>query len=442
MRSKQSFRSEISPTFSDQHSCKQIHQLGTTNLKESLLDKSDYEDYSLKASVPQTIFNLTKFFLGISIIAIPASFQSSGLIGGVVGVIAWISLNIFTVFIQTKAAVRLDEGIESLSELGMKTAGPLAKYLIDAFILIGQMGLNVSYLMFNGTQVDNSIWKASKYTFWDYKNTYILVALIVLVPLWWLKSLRLLSYVSIITLILMFSAYAVVTLYSFETIVKGEDHYEEIRMFDPLQFPYFVGIAMIGFNGNSVSLNIRASMENPKRFNFAFYVSALIVGMITCIIGALGYIAYGNETKEIITLNLPHNAVTLFIQLAYCAGLFGTYPMQMIPLIDVIEKSQYYRMLPNLEDFNIKYYAVRAFYVIFTATLAISIPKFGRFLNFVGALSGMMVGIIIPFLVYEIVYTGKLSMKEKIFNRTILVIGTVLSGLSTFMSLLSLLNMI
>ena len=88
MRSKQSFRSEISPTFSDQHSCKQIHQLGTTNLKESLLDKSDYEDYSLKASVPQTIFNLTKFFLGISIIAIPASFQSSGLIGGIVGVIA------------------------------------------------------------------------------------------------------------------------------------------------------------------------------------------------------------------------------------------------------------------------------------------------------------------------------------------------------------------
>lgn len=115
----------------------------------------------------------------------------------------------------------------------------------------------------------------------------------------------------------MFITYAAIVYYSVGKIIKGEGHYEEVRMFDPSRYPFFIGIAMLGFGGNPVSLNIRASMQQPQKFNFAFNVSAIIVCTITCVIGSLGYIAYGDEAKEIITLNLPHNMVTLSIQLAY-----------------------------------------------------------------------------------------------------------------------------
>lgn len=88
-------------------------------------------------------------------------------------------------------------------------------------------------------------------------------------------------------------------------------------MFDFVNYPFFLGIGMLNFIGNPATLNIRASMQKPDRFGFAFLVSAIIVCVVTNIIASLGYVAYGNETNDIVTLSLPHNTLTFSIQILY-----------------------------------------------------------------------------------------------------------------------------
>ena len=47
-------------------------------------------------------------------------------------------------------------------------------------------------------------------------------------------------------------------------------------------------------------------------------------------------------TKDMVTLNLPHDGLTSTIQIVYSLGLVGSYPIQMMPVFQIVEKSALY----------------------------------------------------------------------------------------------------
>ena len=152
-------------------------------------------------------------------------------------------------------------------------------------------------------------------------------------------------------------------------------NHESVKLFDFFRFPYIIGIAMFSAEGNPTSLNIRASMKDPKHFNTACDISLLIMFVTWSFIGAIGWIAYGSEVEEVITLNLPLNSFTIFIRLLYWLCLLGSFPIQIVAVIDIIEQSDIYTKIPNLEWLDLRYYAVRTLVVLFTGALALIIPK-------------------------------------------------------------------
>lgn len=53
----------------------------------------------------------------------------------------------------------------------------------------------------------------------------------------------------------------------------------------------------------------------------------------------IGYAAFGENTKDIITLNLPHDWSTVAVKLALCLGLLFTFPVMMVPVFEILERS-------------------------------------------------------------------------------------------------------
>jgi amino acid permease len=145
---------------------------------------------------------------------------------------------------------------------------------------------------------------------------------------------------------------------------------------------------MLNFEGNPTCLNIRASMKKPEQFHLAFFISAIFVCLFTIIVGVLGYSTFGDESEGIILLNFPDGALEFSVRLTYCICLLGSYPIQMFAAIDIIESYSWYERLPNIESIDLRYYAIRTLYVVITALVAIIVPKFGLFLNFIGSLAG------------------------------------------------------
>ena len=80
-----------------------------------------------KASTFQTAFNLFKVFLGIGILATPASFQSIGLVGGFLGLVFVGVLNTYTMKLQIAAKLQCKGAISSYSDLGGAVLGTHGK---------------------------------------------------------------------------------------------------------------------------------------------------------------------------------------------------------------------------------------------------------------------------------------------------------------------------
>lgn len=220
------------------------------------------------------------------------------------------------------------------------------------------------------------------------KILYIWLSVILLLPLCWIKHMKHLAYLSLVVLVGMVFTYITILAICGELLYQGNHHMEEIKYFDLLNYPFFFGIALLNFEGNPTSLNVRHAMKKRSKFNFAFIVSAIFVCTFTISVAVVGYLTFGPYTADIILLSLPDGYLVLVIRLVYCVCLWGTYPIQMYATIDIIENFDWYNNMPNLESFDLRYYGVRTLYVILTGVIACIIPKFGLFMNFFGALSG------------------------------------------------------
>ena len=153
-----------------------------------------------KASTLQTTFTTIKMFVGISILASPHAFSNSGVLGGILGITLAAIFSILTVSMQSDAAIKIDKDIKSYSELGFAWFGSIGKLVVDGFILFAQLGIWIAYLIFNGTQIDQILWLESQGEIWNHKNFYIVIAVVILSPVWWIKHLKNLSWIAFVSL--------------------------------------------------------------------------------------------------------------------------------------------------------------------------------------------------------------------------------------------------
>ena len=111
-----------------------------------------------------------------------------------------------------------------------------------------------------------------------------------------------------------------------------------------------------------------------------------------------------------VSLNLPHDNLTSTVQVFYCFGLLGSYPMQLIPVFEIIESSNLYKSLPTLSSYlPTKRLFLRTLIVLLTAIGATVVPKFGLFINLVGSFACTALAFILPVLMYNKTHKGKLS---------------------------------
>ena len=142
-----------------------------------------------------------------------------------------------------------------------------------------------------------------------------------------------------------------------------------------------------------------------------------------------------------VTLNLPHNNLTSMIQVFYCFGLIGTYPMQIMPVFEIIEKSSLYKSIPTMKTFlQAKRLSTRTLMVLFTALLALIVPKFGLFISLIGAFACTALAFVLPVKMYNKTHEGTISRKWKMFHNFLIVFGCVCGAFSFWISLIEIIE--
>lgn len=363
-----------------------------------------------------TMIHLLKGNIGTGILAMPDAFRNAGWLVGIVGTMfmAIISTHCMHVLVycaqEQCRRVRVPTlGFANVAEVAFDT-GPLvlrpyskvARFLVNAFLVITQLGFCCVYFVFVAANLQEFI---GHYFFHMDLKWYLILLLGPLICLNFIKSLKYLTPASLTASILMISGLGITFFY----LLQGLPRVSEVNAVASFStWPLYFGTAIYAFEGISLVLPLENNMESPQ--DFGGYLGVLNTGMVivACLyvaVGFFGYLKYGEAVKlGSITLNLPaQDILAQSVRLCMAIAIFLSYGLQFYVPMNIVWPTLSQQFPTELSK---KYgeYFVRVILVLLTFFLAAAIPNLSAVISLVGSVSSSMLALILPPLIELITF--------------------------------------
>ncbi|KAI7846675.1 transmembrane amino acid transporter protein-domain-containing protein [Circinella umbellata] len=230
-----------------------------------------------KATPGKAMFLLLKSFVTTGIMFLPKAFYNGGLLFSTVGIIIWslISLWSFLLLVQTRLVVHA-----SFGDMGGVLYGPKMKMAVLVAITLSQIGFVCAYMVFVAENLQSLILAFSKCRI-QRLSIFALIADVFIVI-----GLLYLFYYDLKELV---------------TIGVGD-----VTMFwNPIHFPLFIGTVAFTYEGIGLVIPITESMKEPQKFPGVLRRALMVITGLFISLGAISYLAFGEDVQTIILLNLP-----------------------------------------------------------------------------------------------------------------------------------------
>lgn len=142
--------------------------------------------------------------------------------------------------------------------------------------------------------------------------------------------------------------------------------------------PFFFGVASYCFEGVGMVLPLENSMLHKENFTPILLATVGIITTLYAAFGICGYLAFGNATEDVITLNFEGSgSMVMAVKLCLCIGLFFTYPVMLFPVFEVLlpALSCDHPESNDARTTEIKSALLRSGIVLLTGVLAAGIPS-------------------------------------------------------------------
>ncbi|KAF5750622.1 aromatic and neutral transporter 1 family protein [Tripterygium wilfordii] len=360
------------------------------------------------ASAIQTLGNIIVSIVGTGILGLPFAFRVAGWGAGSLGVMiaGLCTYYCMRALVQCKDKLATEELVEehkTYGDLGYKCLGTPGRCLTEFLIFISQCGGAVAYLVFIGQNLE-SIFNGHGLTCAE----YIFLLVPIEIALSWIGSLSALAPSSIFADICNVLAMAIVLKEDVQKVMGGGFSFKDRKAFtDKIGgLPFAGGMAVFCFEGFGMTLALERSMKKKGAFSTLLAKVFTGITLVYVLFGFCGYMAYGDETKDIITLNLPRSWSAIAVQIGLCLGLVFTFPIMVHPVNEIVEdklkKVHWFQKLHYNDNIaltrlaKVGIYLSRAILVVLLATLASCVPGFGIFASLVGSTVCALLSFVLP----------------------------------------------
>ncbi|XP_078443382.1 aromatic and neutral transporter 1 [Wolffia australiana] len=358
-----------------------------------------------RASGWQTVGNVVVSVVGTGVLGLPYAFRVAGWAAGSLAVaIAGLS-TFYCMLLLIQCRKTLEEGdssvrIRSYGDLGEKGFGWRGRFLTELLVVVSQAGGAVAYLVFIGENLAS--------VFPGVAGVFSSSALLFLVVL----PLELaVAMVRSLAAIAPFSALAdACNALAMAIVVKDDlqllgdlSRVGSRRAFNGASgLPVVAGVAVFCFEGFSMTLPLENSMAERDAFPAVLSRAFLAITLCYASFGLFGYLAYGDSTRDIVTLNLPNDWSAIAVKLGLCVALGFTFPVMMHPIHEIIESrllaSRWFRKLAgdSMAVQSLGLNLARMALVVATTLLASLVPEFGSFISLVGSTVCALLSFVLP----------------------------------------------
>ncbi|KAF8113282.1 hypothetical protein N665_0052s0005 [Sinapis alba] len=380
----------------------------------------------------KTFANVFIAIVGAGVLGLPYAFKRTGWLMGVLTLFSVAALITHCMMLLVRIRRKLGAAnIGSFGDLGFAVCGPLGRFLVDILIILSQAGFCVGYLIFIGTTLANLFNPTTTLTLRNVspKSLYIWGSFPFQLGLNSIKTLTHLAPLSIFADVVDLGAMAVVIV---EDVKIAVEQRPDVVAFGGMSvFFYGMGVAVYAFEGVGMVLPLESEMKDKEKFGKVLALSMGVIALIFGAFGVLGYMAFGDETMDIITANLGPGLVTSLVKLGLCINLFFTFPLMMNPVFEIVERRFWSGM-----------YCVwlRWLLVLAVTLVALLVPNFADFLSLVGSSVCCALGFVLPALFHLMVFKDEIGWKQQTLNSGIVVLGLVLAVSGTWSSLSEIFN--
>ena len=320
-------------------------------------------------------------------------------------------------------------GIKVYGDLGREVMGHRGEVLVNVCLVVSQAGFATAYLIFiaaNFTSITNG--KAGR-------ALIIYACVPILSLLVQFRDMKKLSPFSLVADVANLMGLSCVIFQDFEY----NTHSDNIKALDFAGVIYVTSVCIYSLEGVGLILPLESSCANREGFPKLLKQVVFGITVIMAIFGVCGYVAFGDATLSPISLNLKGESAA-FVQMALCLAIYLTYPIMMFPVSDVLENL----FLSDSNKPPRSYCPSRTFricIVLTTATIAYTIPNFGKFLELVGASICTLLGFILP-CIFHIKVFGRTELKtwEFLLDIALIVLGSFFGIVGTFDAILKLME--
>ncbi|KAL6652217.1 hypothetical protein ACP70R_011142 [Stipagrostis hirtigluma subsp. patula] len=382
------------------------------------------------SSQPKTFANVFIAVVGSGVLGLPYTFSRTGWAAGTLLLLAVAALTFHCMMLLVAARRRLaDEHpkIASFGDLGHAVYGAPGRHAVDAMLVLSQASFCVGYLIF----ISNTM--AHLYPIGaDSPASPLLTAKALFI--WAMLPFQLgLNSIKTLTLLAPLSIFADVVDLGAMGVVLGQDasiwlaNKPPVFAFaGPAELLYGLGVAVYAFEGIGMVLPLEAEAADKRRFGGTLALSMAFIAVMYGLFGAMGYLAFGAATRDIITTNLGTGWLSVAVQLGLCINLFFTMPVMMNPVYEVAE-----RLLCG------KRYAwwLRWILVVVVGLMAMLVPNFADFLSLVGSSVCVVLGFVLPAAFHLKVFGAEIGWPGLVADVAVIVIGVALAVSGTWTSL-------
>lgn len=339
--------------------------------------------------------------------------------------------------IKCKDSIAKDGGIrvQTYGDLGRMAYGAPGRVAVDILICISQIGCCVSYLIFLGQNISSVFVGVS-----NRSSDVIFIIIVFQIILSCVRSLASLAPFSIFADVCNVAAMALVI----KDDLQNPSGFQLLHPYTTLgSVPFAIGVAVYCFEGFAMTLTLEASMKHPQKFPRILALDFVGIASLYLLFGFVGYLAFGDETQDIITLNLPQGLSTILVKLGLCVGLFFTYPVMMYPVHEIFEgmlmESVWFQTNapPSSHMHSFLCVGVRGASIIGTAVLAVSVPGFAIFISLVGGTVCALLAFVLPSLFHMQLCGGSCSRISLIADMVLILCGITFAVYSTYSAVMS-----
>ncbi|KAK1369780.1 hypothetical protein POM88_035872 [Heracleum sosnowskyi] len=103
-------------------------------------------------------------------------------------------------------------------------------------------------------------------------------------------------------------------------------------------FFYGLGVSVYAFEGIGMVLPLESEIREKDKFGRTLAMAMAFISLMFGSFGILGYFAFGENTRDIITTNMGAGLLSSLVQFGLCVNLFFSFPLMMNPVYEVMER--------------------------------------------------------------------------------------------------------